>query len=133
MEPLASRIRPASLDDYVGQVHLVGEGKPFRVAIEQGHIFSFVLWGPPGTGKTTLARIYANAINAAFYELSAVSAGKEDIRRILKERVILDQPAAEAKRRFEGEGRDRWMFDRDEEPGEDGRILNRSFSGTYER
>lgn len=92
MEPLASRIRPATLDDYVGQEHLTGPGKPFRVAIEQGHIFSFILWGPPGTGKTTLARIYANAINAAFYELSAVSAGKEDIRRILKERVILDQP-----------------------------------------
>ena len=92
MEPLASRIRPATLDDYIGQEHLVGPGKPFRVAIEQGHIFSYILWGPPGTGKTTLARIYANAINAAFYELSAVSAGKEDIRRILKERVILDQP-----------------------------------------
>lgn len=72
------------LDEYVGQRHLVGAGKPLRLAIEQGHVFSFVLWGPPGTGKTTLARIYANAINAEFYELSAVSAGKEDIRRIVK-------------------------------------------------
>jgi len=92
MEPLASRIRPANLDEFIGQEHLVGEGKPLRLAIEQGHIFSFVLWGTPGTGKTTLARIYANAINAAFYELSAVSAGKEDIRKIIKERTILGQP-----------------------------------------
>src|SRR3954463_9497029 len=84
MEPLASRIRPASLDEFVGQEHLVGAGKPLRLAIEQGHVFSFLLWGTPGTGKTTLARIYANAINAEFYELSAVSAGKEDIRRIVK-------------------------------------------------
>ena len=82
MEPLANQIRPLSLDEYVGQTHLVGPGKPLRLAIEQGHIFSFVLWGTPGTGKTTLARIYANAINAEFYELSAVSAGKEDIRKI---------------------------------------------------
>jgi putative ATPase len=84
MEPLANRIRPQSLDEFVGQTHLVGPGKPLRLAIEQGHVFSFVLWGTPGTGKTTLARIYANAINAEFYELSAVSAGKEDIRRIVK-------------------------------------------------
>jgi putative ATPase len=83
MEPLASRIRPRTLDDYVGQQHLVGEGKPLRLAIEQGHVFSFILWGTPGTGKTTLARIYANAINADFHELSAVSAGKEDIRKIV--------------------------------------------------
>ncbi len=84
MEPLANRIRPHSLDEFVGQEHLVGSGKPLRLAIEQGHVFSFVLWGPPGTGKTTLARIYANAINAEFYELSAVSAGKDDIRKIVK-------------------------------------------------
>lgn len=83
MEPLASKIRPQNLDEFVGQKHLVGAGKPLRIAIEQGHIFSFVLWGTPGTGKTTLARIYANAINAEFYELSAVSAGKEDIRKII--------------------------------------------------
>src|SRR6187397_1143609 len=83
MEPLANRIRPRDLTEFAGQKHLVGEGKPLRLAIEQGHIFSFLLWGPPGTGKTTLARIYANAINAEFYELSAVSAGKDDIRKIV--------------------------------------------------
>src|SRR5258708_28835235 len=84
MEGLANQIRPKSLDEFVGQTHLVGSGKPLRLAIEQGHVFSFALWGTPGTGKTTLARIYANAINAEFYELSAVSAGKEDICKILK-------------------------------------------------
>lgn len=87
MEPLASKIRPISLDEYVGQEHLVGAGKPLRLAIEEGHVFSFILWGTPGTGKTTLARIYANALNAEFYELSAVSAGKEDIRRVIGERI----------------------------------------------
>ncbi len=85
MQPLANKIRPQNLDGFVGQTHLVGAGKPLRLAIEQKHIFSFVLWGTPGVGKTTLARIYANAVNADFYELSAVSAGKEDIRKIVKE------------------------------------------------
>ncbi len=92
MEPLANQIRPRSLDEFVGQTHLVGTGKPLRLAVEQGHIFSFVLWGTPGTGKTTLARIYANAINAEFYELSAVSAGKEDIRKIIKTPSIDGRP-----------------------------------------
>ncbi len=83
MEPLAQRLRPRTLNDVVGQEHLIGEGKPLRVAIEKKHLFSFILWGPPGTGKTTLARIYANALDADLYELSAVSAGKEDIRKIV--------------------------------------------------
>ncbi len=85
MEPLAARIRPKTLKDFVGQEHLVGKGKPIREAIESGHIFSFILWGPPGTGKTSLARIYADALHADFYELSAVSAGKDDIREIIKQ------------------------------------------------
>jgi putative ATPase len=83
MEPLASLLRPKSLDDYIGQEHLVGVGKPLRVAIEKKHVFSFVLWGPPGVGKTTLARIYAKAINADYHELSAVSCGKDDVRAIV--------------------------------------------------
>lgn len=85
MEPLANKIRPESLKEFVGQEHLVGPGKPLRTAIEGKHLFSFVLWGPPGTGKTTIARIYAKALNARIYELSAVSAGKDDIRKIIEE------------------------------------------------
>ena len=92
MDPLANKIRPHSLEQFVGQGHLVGPDKPLRLAIEQGHIFSFVLWGTPGTGKTTLARIYANAVNAEFHELSAVSAGKEDIRKIVNTRTLGDRP-----------------------------------------
>jgi putative ATPase len=92
MEPLANQIRPRSLSEFVGQTHLVGESKPLRLAIEQGHIFSFILWGTPGTGKTTLARIYANAINAHFFELSAVSAGKEDIRQVIKTASLDGRP-----------------------------------------
>lgn len=83
MEPLASRIRPAKLDDFIGQEHLVGPGKPLRIAIEKKELFSFVLWGPPGCGKTTLARIYARAVEAEFFELSAVDSGKEDVKRIV--------------------------------------------------
>lgn len=86
MEPLASRIRPASLEEFVGQEHLVGAGKPLRVAIEKKHLFSFILWGPPGVGKTTLARIYAASLDAELHELSAVSAGKDDIKAILPKR-----------------------------------------------
>lgn len=83
MEPLAHRARPDSLDGYVGQTHLVGPGGPLREAIEKKHRFSFLLWGPPGVGKTTLARIYAAALDAELFELSAVSAGKADIKKIV--------------------------------------------------
>lgn len=86
MEPLANRIRPKSLNDFVGQRHLVAPGKPLAEAIAKKHLFSFILWGPPGVGKTTLARIYADNMGARMFELSAVSAGKDDIRRIISEK-----------------------------------------------
>ncbi len=92
-EPLASKIRPESLDQFIGQEHLVGKNKPLALAIAEKHLFSFVLWGPPGVGKTTLAKIYAKAVDAEFYELSAVSAGKDDIRKIAEDRPgLLSKP-----------------------------------------
>jgi putative ATPase len=84
MQPLADNIRPKSLADFIGQSHLVGEGKPLTQAIENGHTMNFILWGPPGTGKTTIARIYAQAIDAKLHELSAVDAGKADLRDVVK-------------------------------------------------
>jgi putative ATPase len=83
MKPLAAQLRPETLEDYVGQAHLVAPGKPLYEAIQKQHRFSFILWGPPGVGKTTLARIYAKAIGAKFFELSAVSAGKADVKAIV--------------------------------------------------
>ena len=92
MEPLASRIRPKNLKEFVGQEHLVGEGKPLNIAIKNKHVFSFILWGPPGVGKTTLARIYANSLEAKLYDLSAVSAGKEDIKNIINDNSLRSGP-----------------------------------------
>lgn len=84
MEPLASKIRPKNLKEFAGQTHLTGKDKPLSVAIYGKHLFSFILWGPPGVGKTTLAKIYTHALEADLFELSAVSAGKADIRKIIE-------------------------------------------------
>jgi putative ATPase len=83
--PLADRLRPQSLDEYVGQSHLLGTGAPLRRALESGHPHSMILWGPPGTGKTTLARLVANRANAEFVGLSAVQAGIKDIRAVVEQ------------------------------------------------
>jgi putative ATPase len=80
MRPLADRMRPTSLDEYIGQTHLFGPGKPLRRMLEGRHLHSMILWGPPGTGKTTLARLVAQQCNAEFIALSAVMAGVKDIR-----------------------------------------------------
>lgn len=83
MKPLAERLRPTTLDNYIGQQHLVGQGAVLRNMIEGGRISSFILWGPPGVGKTTLAKIIAHTLDAPFYTLSAVTSGVKDVREVI--------------------------------------------------
>ncbi len=94
MAPLAERLRPQTLDDYIGQTHLVGPGRILRRMIETGNVASFILWGPPGVGKTTLARIIAKATESEFHTLSAVSSGVKDVRE------VIDQCRKESKSMF---------------------------------
>lgn len=84
MEPLAERMRPRTLDQYIGQEHLVGKDAVLRRMIESGHISSFILWGPPGVGKTTLAQIIAHKLETPFYTLSAVTSGVKDVREVIE-------------------------------------------------
>jgi putative ATPase len=90
--PLADRMRPRTLGEYVGQAHLVGPGQPLRLAVEAGVMPSLILWGPPGTGKTTLARLVARGVDARFEELSAVTAGVADLRRVVEGARATTQP-----------------------------------------
>ncbi|MDR0973328.1 MAG: replication-associated recombination protein A [Prevotellaceae bacterium] len=83
-QPLAERMRPRTLDEYIGQKHLVGEGAVLRKMIESGRISSFILWGPPGVGKTTLAQIIAHKLETPFYTLSAVTSGVKDVREVIE-------------------------------------------------
>jgi putative ATPase len=95
-QPLAERMRPKSLDEYIGQLHLVGEKSILRLSIESGNLPSFILWGPPGVGKTTLARIISGKLNRSFYQLSAVHSGVKDVRETLekaKQQKFFDSPS----------------------------------------
>src|SRR3954467_11453856 len=92
--PLAERMRPNTLDDLAGQEHLTGQGSILRTTIEQGKVPSMILWGPPGTGKTTIANIIAHTLQVPFYTLSAISSGVKEVREVIaeakdKERAIL--------------------------------------------
>ncbi|QBM17115.1 replication-associated recombination protein A [Marinobacter sp. JH2] len=98
--PLAARMRPTSLADYVGQAHLVGDGKPLRKAVEQGQLHSMILWGPPGVGKTTFAQLLANVGELTFETLSAVLSGVKEIREVVDR----------AKHRKQAQGRDTLLF-----------------------
>ena len=96
MKPLAERLRPTTLDGYIGQKHLVGEGAVLRKMIESGNLASFILWGPPGVGKTTLAQIIASQSGRSFYSLSAVSSSVKDVRDVIEtaEKTKLFNPKA---------------------------------------
>jgi len=82
--PLADRIRPTSLDAFIGQTHILGPGKPLRLAVESGQLHSMIFWGPPGTGKTTLAHLLAKTSGAEFVAISAVLAGVKDVRQVVE-------------------------------------------------
>ena len=83
-QPLAERLRPKTLDEYIGQKHLVGQGAVLRRMIDSGRVPSFILWGPPGVGKTTLAQIVAHKLEAPFYILSAINSGVKEVRDVIE-------------------------------------------------